>query len=59
MVRFAAPVQTGHGAHLSSYTMGTGPLQGVKRPRRGVNHPPELKEEDSYTPSLLLGLHGR
>jgi len=59
MVRFAAPVQTGYGAHLSSYTMGTGPLPGVKRQRRGVNQPPESKEEESYTPTLLLGLHGR
>jgi len=41
--RFSAPVQTGPGAHLSSYTMGTGSLSpGVKRPGRDVNHPPHL-----------------
>jgi hypothetical protein len=28
------------GAHPASYTMGTGSLPGVKRPWRGVDHPP-------------------
>jgi hypothetical protein len=46
--RFSAPVQTGPGAHPASYTMGTGSFQGVKRPGRGVDHPPlsgaEVKE---------------
>jgi hypothetical protein len=37
--RFIAPVQTGHGAHTASYTMGTGSFPGVKRPGRGVKHP--------------------
>jgi len=37
--RFSAPVQTGPGAHPSSYTMGTGSFLGVERPRRGVDHP--------------------
>ena len=37
---FSASVQTGPGAHAASYTMGTGPFSGVKRPRRGVDHPP-------------------
>jgi len=36
--RFSAPVQTGPGAHPSSYTMGTGSFPGVKRPGRGVDH---------------------
>jgi hypothetical protein len=27
--RFSAPVQTGHGAHPASYTMGTGSFPGV------------------------------
>ena len=35
--RFSAPFQAGPGAHLDSYTMGT-----VKRPGRGVDHPPHL-----------------
>ena len=29
-------------AHPASYTMGTGSFPGVKRPGRGVNHPPHL-----------------
>ena len=38
--RFSAPVQTGHGAHPDSCTMDNGSFPGVKRPERGVNHPP-------------------
>ena len=38
--RFSAPVQTGPGAHSASCTMGTGSFPGVKRPGRGVDHPP-------------------
>jgi hypothetical protein len=38
--RYSAPVQTGPGAHPASYTMGTGSFPGVKRPGRGVDHPP-------------------
>jgi len=41
-VRLTAPVQTGPGAHPASYTMGTGFFPGVKRPGRGVDHPPHL-----------------
>jgi len=41
-VRFSAPVQNGPGAHPASYTMGTGSFPGVKRPGRGVDHPPHL-----------------
>ena len=41
--RFSAPVQTGVGEKAVSYTMGTGSFPGVKRPRRGVDHPPHLK----------------
>ena len=39
---FSTPVQTGPGAHPSSYTMGTGSFPGVKRPGRGVDHPPPI-----------------
>jgi len=46
---FSALVQTGPGAHPASYTMGTGSFPGVKRPGRGVDHPPHpaprLKKE--------------
>ena len=43
--RFSAPVQTGPGAHPASYTMGTGSFPGVKRPGRGVDHPPTSSAE--------------
>jgi len=56
--RFSAPVQTGPGAHPASYTMGTGSFPVVKRPGRGVDHPPpsiaEVKERVElylYSPS--------
>ena len=42
--RFSAPVQTGSGAHPASYTMGTGCFPALKRPGRGVGHPPHLAE---------------
>jgi hypothetical protein len=38
--KFSAPVQTGPGAHPTSYTIGTVSFPGVKRPGRGINHPP-------------------
>jgi hypothetical protein len=62
--RFSAPVQTGSGAHPASYTMGSGSLPGVKRPRRGADHLPQskrapiLKEEYSYTSAPTLGHRG-
>jgi hypothetical protein len=58
--RFSAPVQTSHGAHLVSYTMGTGSFPVVQRPGRGVDHPPpssaevkEMVELYLYAPSGL------
>jgi len=36
--RFSTTVQTAAGAHLASYTMGTGSFPGVERPVRGANH---------------------
>jgi hypothetical protein len=38
--RFFAHVQTGLRAHLASCTIVTGSFPGVKRPGRGVDHPP-------------------
>ena len=42
--------------------MGIGSFPGVKRPGRGVDHPPHLaprlKEEYSYTCTLPVGLRG-
>ena len=43
--RFSAPVQTGPGAHPASHTTGTGSFPGVKRPGRGVDHPPPSSAE--------------
>jgi len=43
--RFSTPVQNGLEAHTSSYTMSTGSLPGVKRPGRGVDHPPPYSAE--------------
>jgi hypothetical protein len=44
--RFSALVQTGPGAHQASHTMGVlGSFLGVKRPRRGFNHPPPSSAE--------------
>ena len=40
--RISAPVQTGSEAQPASYTMGTGSFPEVKRPGRGVDHPPHL-----------------
>jgi hypothetical protein len=42
MERFSELVQYGPEAYQTSYTMGTGLLPGVTRPRRGVDHPPHL-----------------
>ena len=40
--RFSTALQTGPGAHPSSFTVGTGSFPGVKRPGRGVDRPPHL-----------------
>jgi hypothetical protein len=37
---FSAPIQTGPGTYPASCTMGTVSFPGVKRPGRGVDHPP-------------------
>jgi len=43
--RFYAPVQTGSDVHPASCTMGSGSFPGVKRPGRGVDHPPPSSAE--------------
>jgi len=40
--RYSAPVQTGSEAHPASYKMGAASFSGVKRPKRGVDHPPPI-----------------
>jgi hypothetical protein len=56
--RFSAAVQSGPGVHPASYTIGIGSFPGIKRPGRGVDHPPpfgaEVKERVElyiYSPS--------
>ena len=51
---FSAPVQTGFEAHPASYTMGTGSFQRVKRPGRGVYHPPPSSAEVKERKELYL-----
>ena len=54
--RFSAPVETGPGAHPAAYTMGTVSFPGLKRPGRGVDHPPHLAHSSPFGPSWpLLG----
>ena len=59
---FSSPVQTVSGAHPTSYTIGAGSSPGVKRPGRGVDHPPHLalrlKKKWSYTSTPPLDLRG-
>jgi hypothetical protein len=43
--RFSASVQTTHGTHSASYTMGTGSFLGVERPGRDVDHSPASSAE--------------
>jgi hypothetical protein len=62
-VRFSAKVRTGPGAHTASYSMDTGSLlPKLKRPVRGVDHPPylgpRLKKEWSYFLLPPPNLHG-
>jgi hypothetical protein len=56
-------IQTGSGAHPTSYPMGTGRLfpLGVKRPGREADHShpvPRSKNAWSYTSTLPIRLHG-
>jgi hypothetical protein len=51
---FSSLVQTGPRTHPASYTMRTRSFPGVKRPGRGVDNPPEVKERVElyfYSPS--------
>ena len=52
--RFSGPVQNGPGIHPASYTMGTGSFPRVKRPGRGVDHPPPSNAEVKKIVELYL-----
>ena len=52
--RFFAPVQIGPGANPACCAMGTGPFLGVKRPGRGVDHPPPSSAEVKDRVKLYL-----
>jgi hypothetical protein len=52
--RFSAPVQTGPRAYPASCTMGTGSFPGIKRPGRGVDHPPPSSAEVKERVELYL-----
>jgi hypothetical protein len=52
--KFSAPVQTGSGVHPASCTKGTGSFPGVKRPERGVDHPPPSSAEVKERVELYL-----
>ena len=52
---FSVPVQADSGAHPASYTLGTGSFSwGVKRPGRGVNHPPPSNADVKEIVELYL-----
>jgi hypothetical protein len=52
--RFSAPVLTGPEAYPASCTMGTGSFPVVKRPGRGVEHPPSSSAEVKERIQLYL-----
>ena len=53
-VIFSASIQTGPGAHTASYTMGSVSFPGVKRPGRGINHPPPSRDKVKESGELYL-----
>ena len=48
----SAPVQTGPGTQATSYTVGSECFPRVKRPGRGVDHPPPSSDEAKETVEL-------
>jgi hypothetical protein len=51
---FLYPFRQALGAHPASYKMGTGSFSGVKRPGRGVDHPPPSSAEVKERVELYL-----
>jgi hypothetical protein len=54
--RFSASFQAGYEDHPASYTMDTGSFPRVKRPGRGVDHPPHLAQRLKSRAVALLPL---
>ena len=54
MERFSISVRTGPGSHPASYTKGNVSFSGVKRPGRGVDHPPPSSAEVKQRVDLYL-----
>jgi hypothetical protein len=52
--KFSTPLQIGPGAHPTSCKMGTRSLSRVKRPGRGVDHPPSSSAEVKERVDLYL-----
>jgi len=52
--RYSASVQTVPGAYPASYTLGICSFPGVKRPWRGVDHPPPSSAEVTERLELYL-----
>jgi len=52
--RLSAPVQTGCEAHPAFYAIGTGSIPGLRRPGRGVDHPPQFSAEFKERVELYL-----
>jgi hypothetical protein len=52
--KFFTPVQTGPGAHPTTYTKGPGYFPGVKRPGHGVDHPTTSSAEVKERVGLYL-----
>jgi len=52
--RFSTPFQTDSVVYPASDTMGTGSFSGVKRPGRGVDHPPPSGAEVNERVELYL-----
>jgi hypothetical protein len=55
--RFSAPIQTGPGAHPSSYTMGTRSLSQEKVATAGIIHPHQSSAEVTGRVELYLYSH--
>jgi len=54
--KFSAPIQTGPGAHPTSYTKDAGSFPGVKRPGHSVDHPLPSSVEVKEGVELYTGM---